>query len=218
MSIQPKETGVWHAVLVLLGAPAVYVLVFACSGLSFRAFSNYAFVAGMAVEWVFLLIVLWSLRRAGKGVKDIGLTAVRLPREVLLGVGMGLVFGMASGGLITVLEMFLPSGISREPRPLWAALVFGFALVTAFAPIEETVWRGYAITSLRPRLGTMGAVAAASAAFGLVHWWGGVALVVGSTILSFAYSGLYLWRKSLVANIVCHLVADLPLFLFMLLL
>jgi len=123
---------------------------------------------------------------------------------------------MLSGLMTTAVERFLPSAISREPRPLWASLLFGLGLVTAFTPIEEIIWRGYALTSLREHLSTWVAVVIASVAFGLMHWWGGVALIVESSIIGLLFSGLYLWRGNLVANIVCHFVSDFPLFLFML--
>jgi membrane protease YdiL (CAAX protease family) len=91
------------------------------------------------------------------------------------------------------------------------------ALLTAFAPIEEIVWRGYAIKSLTQHLRSTGAaVLIASVAFGLMHWWGGPAHVVIASIVGIAFSGLYLWRRSLVANLVAHFVLDFPLVLFML--
>ena len=123
---------------------------------------------------------------------------------------------MLSGLMTTAVERFLPSAISREPRPLWASLLFGLGLVTAFTPIEEIIWRGYALTSLREHLSTWVAVVIASVAFGLMHWWGGIALVVEASITGILLSGLYLWRGNLMANMACHFVSDFPLFLFML--
>jgi membrane protease YdiL (CAAX protease family) len=49
-----------------------------------------------------------------------------------------------------------------------------------------------------------------------MHWWGGPAHVVIASIVGIAFSGLYLWRRSLVANLVAHFVLDFPLVLFML--
>ena len=54
----------------------------------------------------------------------------------------------------------------------------------------------------------------ASVAFGVLHWWGGPATIVMATVMG--VSMLYLWRRTLIANIVAHFVLDLPLFLFML--
>ncbi len=211
-----KKFPLWQIFLILLGAPALYVFIFVISGVSFETFSNYAFLAGMVVEYIFFGIVLWFLRRAGKHLSDIGLVMDKWPREVLLGLGLGVALFMLSGILIAIMESFLPYALSREPRPLWASLLFGFALVTAFAPIEEIIWRGYAVTFLRQHLNVWLAVIIASATFGLMHWWGGVALMVETSIVGVLLSGLYLWRKNLVANIACHFMSDFPLFLFML--
>lgn len=214
--LRNKKFPLWRVFTVLLGAPALYVFIFAISGVSFVTFSNYAFLAGMVVEYVFLGIVVWFLHQEGKRLTDVGFKKDRWQREVLLGVSLGLALFMLSGILITIAESFLPSAISREPRPLWASLLFGFALVTAFAPIEEIIWRGYAITFLRQHFNTWIAVIIASVAFGLMHWWGGLALIVETVIVGILLSGLYLWRGNLVANIVCHFVSDFPLFLLML--
>jgi len=216
MGSRAKGSPLWQVLAVLLGAPALYALMFAVSGVSFATFSRYAFIAGMVTEYIFLGIVVWFLCQRGKRLADIGLVMSRWPREVLLGLGLGVVLFMLSGLMTTAVERFLPSAISREPRPLWASLLFGLGLVTAFAPIEEIVWRGYALTSLREHLSTWVAVVIASVAFGLMHWWGGIALVVEASITGILLSGLYLWRGNLTANIVCHFVSDLPLFLFML--
>jgi hypothetical protein len=59
-------------------------------------------------------------------------------------------------------------------------------------------------------------VVAASAAFGLIHWWGGPATIFMSFLIGLAFSVLYLRRGTLTACIAAHFVLDLPLFLFML--
>lgn len=216
MDSRKKELPLWQVLVVLLGAPALYVLMFVISGVSFATFSRYAFIAGMVTEYIFLGIVVWFLRQTGKRLADISLVMDQWRREALLGLGLGVVLFMLSGIMITTVERFLPSAISREPRPLWASLLFGFGVVTAFAPIEEIIWRGYAVMFLRQHLNTWVAVIIASVTFGLMHWWGGIALMVEASIVGILLSGLYLWRGNLVANIVCHFVSDFPLFLFML--
>jgi len=216
MDSRTKRSPLWQISAVLLGAPALYALMFTISRVSFATFSRYAFIAGMLTEYIFLGIVVWFLRRVGKRLADIGLAMGRWRREALLGLGLGVVLFTLYGMMTTVVEKVLPSAVSREPRPLWASMLFGLGLVTAFAPIEEIIWRGYALTSLREHLSTWTAVVIASVAFGLMHWWGGVALMVETSVVGILLSALYLWRGNLVANIVCHFVSDLPLFLFML--
>ena len=217
MNSSTKQTELWQVFLVLLAAPLFQALLFFISGVSLATFSRFSFIPGMVTLYIFLGIVMWSLRQGGKRLADIGLVLNRWGREALLGLGLGIVIFVLMSFLIFWVEKFLPSAVSREPRPLWGALLFGFALLTAFAPIEEIIWRGYAITILRKHLGrTWAAVLIASAAFGLLHWWGGLALIINSSIAGILFSLLYLWRKNLVAPIVCHFVTDFPLFLLML--
>lgn len=191
--------------------------MFLASRLDLATFSRFAFVAGGLTEYVVLVVVVRFVHQRGRRLADLGLVSSRRVRETFVGIGVGvlLIIVTAVGGFF--LEQVLPSTLSRDPRPTWAAWVYGLALVTAFAPIEEIVWRGYAITTLRERLGsTHAAVIVASAAFALMHWWGGPATMVMSFVVGVALSVLYLRRRSLVSCIVAHFVLDLPLFLFML--
>jgi membrane protease YdiL (CAAX protease family) len=207
----------WQVALVLLGAPLIQAAFLLASGLDFMTFSKFAFVSGALMEYVVLWFVLRFLARRGDHLRDIGLRSDRWAREVVLGAGVGVLLVVFAGVASYFVEQVLPSTVSRDPRPPWAAWVYGFALVTAFAPIEEIVWRGYAITVLRERFGSLKiAVLLASAAFGLIHWWGGPATMLMSFVMGLAFSVLYLRRGTLIACISAHLVLDLPLFLFML--
>jgi len=69
-----RDFPLWKVFTVILGAPALYVFMFAISRVSFVTFSNYAFIAGMVVEYVFLGIVMWFLHQEGKRLTDIGFT------------------------------------------------------------------------------------------------------------------------------------------------
>jgi membrane protease YdiL (CAAX protease family) len=207
----------WQVVGILAGAPALQTAMFFASRVDLATFSRFAFVAGALTEYVVLLLVIRFLRQQGSDLTDIGWRLTRWPRELLLGVGLGVALFVVAGVGSFFVEQVLPSSISRDPRPSWAAWVYGFALVTAFAPIEEIVWRGYAITVLREQLGSAwAAVLLASFAFGLLHWWGGPANIFMAFVMGLAFSGVYLWRKNLTACVVAHFILDLPLFFFML--
>jgi membrane protease YdiL (CAAX protease family) len=203
--------------LVLLGAPLIQAAFLFASGLDLLTFSKFAFVSGALMEYVVLWLVLRFLASRGDRLHDVGLRADRWPREVVLGAGAGVLLLVVAGVGSYFVEQVLPSTVSRDPRPLWAAWTYGFALVTAFAPIEEIVWRGYAIAALRERFGSLKiAVPLAAAAFALIHWWGGPATMLMSFVIGLALSALYLRRGTLTACISAHFVLDLPLFLFML--
>ncbi len=211
------RTPVWQIALVLLGAPALEALLFVASGVPFATFSRFTFIWGAAMEYIVFAIVLLFLRRAQVRLTDLGLKGAGWRREILVGIGAGVSFFILSGAVMVPLEQVLPSTLSREPRPAWAALVYAIALVTAFAPIEEIVWRGYAMRCLGEHLQRRWQVVLlASLAFGLMHWWGGPAHIVAASIMGVAFSALYLWRRSIVANITAHFVLDFPLVLFML--
>ena len=191
--------------------------LFFLSGVSFSAHQRFAFLTGAPSQYLFLIVVLRSLSRSKWTLGDIGLTRRNWVREGLLGVLIGVALFVFAAVLFTALESILPASIPAGVMPRWGALVYGFALLTAFAPIEEVIWRGYAITLLRERVGVTGAVLVSAVGFGAMHWWGGLNLVVASTAVGLIYAGLFLWRRSLVALIVAHFISDFPLFVFMLL-
>jgi hypothetical protein len=114
----------WQIAFVLLGAPALQWLLFVASGVTFATFSRFAFLAGMLTEYIAFAFVLLILRRAGMRLSDIGLNAERWGRDTLVGIGAGVVLFVVSGVLMVVIEPILPSTLSRDPRPPWAAVVY----------------------------------------------------------------------------------------------
>ena len=211
-----NRTPLWQIISILLGAPTLQAFLYVASGVSSATFRRLTFIWGATTEYVVFAVVLLFLRQRRVRLADLGLRGEGWAREVLVGIAAGVSLFVFSGILMVLLEPILPSTLSREARPPWAAWVYAVALVTAFAPIEEIVWRGYAIRCLGEHMRRWQAVLVASLAFGLMHWWGGPAHVVTSAIVGMAFSVLYLRRKTLVANIAAHVVLDLPLFLFML--
>jgi len=201
----------------LVGAPAFQALLYFASGVDFDTFSRFAFVAGVITEYVAFLVVWRFLRQRGMGLAEIGFVRRAWKREALIGVVMGIVLIVLAGFGAFYVEQILPSTVSRDPRPTWAAIVYGLALVTAFAPLEEIIWRGYAIRMLEEATRSRAAaVLLAAVGFGVLHWWGGPSTIVMATVMGLAFSALFLWRKTLVACISAHLVLDLPLLVFML--
>lgn len=201
---------------VLVLAPCLQLAFFVASGVSFETHADFAFLTGIPALYLIGAFTWWLLRRRGRSWRDVGWDVEGWPREAVLGAAAGLGVMTLVAFLGFALEPVLPSAVSPEVRPRWAALVYGFGLVTAFAPIEELVWRGWAFHELRDLTGSRWlAVALCSAAFGLLHWWGGPGLMVTATAAGAAYAAVYLWRETLVAAVVAHFVADLPLFVFM---
>ena len=173
-------------------------LLYLLSGASFSTHQQFAFLTGAPSLYLFLFVTLRVLSRSRWKLTDIGLARRGWVREALLGVPIGFALFLFAGVLFVALEPILPASTPGGAVPRWAAFVYGFAVLTAFAPIEEIIWRGYAITVLREHLGANAAVLVSAVGFGVLHWWGGLNLVVASTLMGVVYAGLFLWRRSLV--------------------
>lgn len=211
------ETSWAEVCALLLGPSALTAAIWAAGPLSFTEYARVAFVPGMLVEYLFALALLLVLRHRGAGMASVGWRG-RRPGDLVVGIGTGIALFLAFGLVAAGLAKVLPAVDFRGPRPAWATWVYGFGVLTAFAPVEELLWRGYALSRLKTLgLGMPAAVTLSSTAFASLHWWGGLALVVSTGLAGVAYCAVYLRRRSLLAVIVAHFVADLPLFLFMLL-
>ena len=164
--------------LMLAAVPLTQLVLFLVSGVSFSTHQQFAFLTGAPSQHLILFVVLRSLSRSGRTLGDIGLTSRWWVRECFLGVLLGVGILVFAAVLFTVLEPVIPASTPPGVMPRWGALLYGVALLTAVAPIEEVVWRGYAITLLRERLGVTAAVLVSAVGFGVAHWWGGLNLAL----------------------------------------
>lgn len=177
---------------------------------SLRAALPYMIAANHAVVF---LVLLWALRREGRGLADIGWrlgSGQSLWREVLWGLALAL-------AVYLVKELAFDSvraGLAGN-RPTFTSLFrFGWtpselpllAVATTFIVVEESVYRGYGLEPLVRRLGTGGGLVLMGVLFGLLHWGnGGLAIVFTGTI-GVIFGAFYLWRRTLPAVVVGHAV------------
>lgn len=145
--------------------------------------------------------------------RQCGLEAERPVHEVLLGVvlGVGVWFGlmvtlMVFGALFVVL--FGPDALPEQGAAEGVLLIVGLpvwvriALSVAAGVSEEIFFRGF----LQARLG----IVVASLLFSCAHLgYGQPAMLIGLTLLSFAFAFIVRWRGNVLAVIVAHAVFDL---------
>ena len=119
-------------------------------------------------------------------------------------VGIGLLFTF-------VLPALQPKGYGHSVNdmmqtPFW----YRFFVVTRAALMEETLFRGYGIERLNELTGSKwvaGLLSWAAFTFAHLSYWGWGALIIagyGGLVLTL----LYLWRRDLVCNMICHWLTD----------
>jgi membrane protease YdiL (CAAX protease family) len=167
--------------------------------LPFMAAINYtavflSVVRGLAAEGLSLVDIGWR-RRA---------RTFDLAREVFLGFAAACLILAVNHFVIGPLVGF--SAIVRSTPHLPSSLTgWAWLLTATLLPfIEESVYRGYAIHRLRPRLGTIPAVLASSVLFGLLHWSRGLPGIVHGSLLGVLFALLFLARRDLLAASVAH--------------
>jgi membrane protease YdiL (CAAX protease family) len=158
-------------------------------------------------------LILFFLWTAGERFSAIGWTSRRLGREIALGAALYLpVLAVitAVGWLVQAAGLKAPSSppaalVPRSP----AELVLAAVLVIVVAVAEETIFRGYLLLRLRAVThSTVAAVALSTLLFAAGHTYSGAAGVVVVSVLAVVFALIYLWRGSLVAPIVLHLLQD----------
>lgn len=151
------------------------------------------------IRWERLPLSSIGLRRPGWSTAASGL---------LLGLGILYVLPLVTNPLMNALALggFEPGlrGIVRFPA--WFRV---FVAVTA-GPVEETLYRGYAVERLAWITGRrwLGGLIAALA-FGLAHipFWGLGPSLAADLPFGVVMTLFYLWRRDLVANAIAHAMA-----------
>lgn len=166
-------------------------------------------------------ILLLLLRRNGERLSAIGWTtkgigssvARELAAGALCGLGLYLFKELAVDSVRALLAGHAPTFTSLfnfRPGSLDVPLAVA---ATSLVFVEESIYRGFALPSLRARYGTTWAVVITSVAFGLLHWGNGIGAILVTTIFGLLFAAVFLWRRNLVAATVAHALYNLAVLL-----
>jgi membrane protease YdiL (CAAX protease family) len=124
---------------------------------------------------------------------------------------------LLAGGVVVELAfraLAIRFGIREEPMlramlPQTTGERWAFAVLSVCAGFsEEMAYRGYVIPMLLPHLGVVGAVAASSLAFGLLHAYQGGIGILRTGIIGILMAVGYLMSGSLWPPVLAHLLFD----------
>lgn len=151
------------------------------------------------------------LRLATEWWRQLGLRCPAIGREVLLGLGLGVVGWFVVLALVSLLGLAAGSVIGPESLPdevpdqvVWMAglpLLVRLAIAVSAGVVEEVFFRGF----LQPRVG----IVASTGLFSVAHLsYGQPFLLVGITLLSVGFAFLSKWRGNVWAAITAHFTFD----------
>jgi len=167
-------------------------------------------------ELVFLgLAILFVTKVFKMKVADLGLSTIKLPSNIVLGLIFGAA-GYAAATVFTVIlnlfipievpEWFLKALTATSPIDLLVLLALTWILV---GPCEEIFFRGLIQGAFARWKGSMVGIAAGALVFGFAHYspelWFRTA---GAIFLGLIYGVICKWRKSLIPVIVAHALND----------
>jgi len=216
---QIAKAGGWRVWALLIAAPVLWLgLWLASRALCMRLRGGMAGVEAVSEQlrlWVTLVtelgllgcIVFW-LRKNGRALAAIGLTAGWPGREMLIGALAGLMLGAAA--LVPLWLLRLGHIVPGEWPLLLVRAPTQLIVAIGIAVCEEVIWRGYALTELHRLYRLSASVVIAVIAFA-TFYLGQAVLFDWLRLPLMLYVGgwlsvLYLWRRSLIAPIIAHIV------------
>ncbi len=200
------------AVFLFLIVPPMIVGYF--SGTRQEAFGLFA-VSAILTDFAFVALVLFFLWRNDEPPSRCGLGGSGAAREILIGA---LLYPPISGSLALLESVFQRVGLSAPPQttPRFLAahggwqLALAAALVLVVAIAEEILFRGYLLLRFGEILRSASrAVVLSAVVFSLGHLYEGTAGALAVMVMGMALGAIRIWRRSLIAPMVIHLLQDL---------
>ncbi len=178
----------------------------------------------LTVQLLLLVTQFAIFRRQGLTLSQIGWQAgagKEAWKEILLGAAFGASLGIlyiyVLSPLMTAAQTafgdYVPAG---ELLPSLGTAIIPFFLANVIlAPfVEENIYRGFALTRLMPRFGTVGAIVISCVFFGLLHWSGGFwYMLLTGVVAGGLLAGLFVKRKNILAPFGAHLALNIVEFL-----
>lgn len=167
---------------------------------------------GGEVFWwaLFAAIILYVLVIERNSLTSIGYRSPGF-RNIVFGVVAALISFLGIGLLFAVVLPALHLTLAQKIGGLFQTpLLFRLALVTRAAFVEETAFRGYGFERLSGLTGSKWLAALVTLGlFTFAHYsGGGWAQVIVAAWGGLVLTALYVWRRNLWANIVCHWLTD----------
>jgi uncharacterized protein len=167
---------------------------------------------GREVLWwaLFAAILAYVLFVERKPLASIGFVRPGLA-DIGLGILAAIVAVVGIGVIFTVVLPLLHLSITQNLKSVFLApFWFRVLTVTRAAFVEETAFRGYGFERITTLTGSKAiAVIATFALFTLAHYsGGGLAQVLIAAWGGLILTALYLWRRNLWTNILCHWLTD----------
>jgi membrane protease YdiL (CAAX protease family) len=200
---------IWVFLFILI--PSLVLSLFAVRG----AAMSFVLVATATIcqDLALVSLVAFFFWRNQEGVATLGWRGKPL-REVLVGVVLFVPTFFSAGALESFLRRGGMSSPAHLPAYLKAAgsgeMALAAVLVVVVAVAEETIFRGYLLRRFAQLTASPStAVLLSAAVFSLGHAYEGSAGMLTVAFLGVVFALVYMWRGSLVAPMVMHMLQDM---------
>ena len=204
----------WHTI-------ALVIALLAMSAYGARAVRSTPLIAShkllhyaviIAVEWILVAFILWGTKK--HTFRELVGGHWNKPKDVLLDVGIALMFLLASYVVLIVVALLLLPGHSaglERILPHTRTELETFALVALSAGFaEEIIFRGYLQKQLLSVSGNKPAsIILQAVAFGASHGYQGTKRMALLGVFGCLFGILASWRKSLRPGMIAHTIFDL---------
>lgn len=173
-------------------------------------------VLGFLFAWVLtgalILIVILGERRS---LESIGIKIITI-KDVLFAVALGILLSLSVPVLTLIASHIIPSSplgnISSVTESVSVVIIFLGVLTAGIT--EEILFRAYPIERIIELTGNKWlALAISVIAFVLPHMAGwNLTHIIGVVLpLSLILSGIYIWKRNIIFNMIIHILVNLPL-------
>jgi len=208
-----KEQGIEVAIFLLLIVPSMVLSYFITQqggGESFAILAGATIIRDLAL----VALILFFLWRNGEDPVRIGWTSRHIWADIGLGLLLFLPVLYAASLLGAILQRMGLSGPSSSAMEALlphtpAQFALAILLVIVVAISEEFIFRGYLIRRFASSTGSLAlAIILATVIFAFGHGYEGTAGVITVGFIGLIYALVFVWRGSLLAPVVMHLLQD----------
>lgn len=164
----------------------------------------------LSINYVILLLILFlSLYRDKIKLRQIGFTSRGFTTDLTIGAISGiLIFIIVKVILNPIFLNIGGNGLFSMSRDNNKFLLYAISSVFLAPFCEESIFRGYGITKLQIKYGSIIAILITSVFFSLLHLGEGVGSMLVALIVGIILGVLFIWRKSMTANITANAIAS----------
>lgn len=165
----------------------------------------------LSINYAALLIILFCVIKKDKiKFSQIGFTFREFITDLIIGAMCGILLFLLVKFVLTPIFLNIGgNGFFSMNRDSSNFLLYAASAVVLAPFAQESIFRGYGITKLQSKYGSIIAILITGVFFSLLHFGEGVGSMLTALAVGIVLGFLFVWRKSMTANITANALVSL---------